>query len=191
MTFKSGSSQNGRFQERLRGWELSFQNGRVKAYAFMLLIIGGIADLPLNRKLLAICQKSKEPSFWEVINSLVLLPYAILGASRTLLQGLIACLNFTLDSEDLFCWYKLKKWLVFPPLGNEDHVVSVSILFPSNSQWDAPFHHIAYDHFHADWDGLNDHLRDVPWEDIFKLSVSAAASDLQKFTKKATQVVLW
>ena len=21
----------------------------------------------------------------------------------------------------------------------------------------------------ADWDGLHDHLRDVPWEDIFKL----------------------
>ena len=29
---------------------------------------------------------------------------------------------------------------------------------------------------HADWDGLRDHLRDVPWEDIFKLSDSATAS---------------
>ena len=28
---------------------------------------GGIADLPLLRTLLAICQKSQEPSFWEVI----------------------------------------------------------------------------------------------------------------------------
>ena len=27
------------------------------------------------------------------------------------------------------------------------------------------------------WDGLYDHLRDVPWEDIFKLSVSAAAGE--------------
>ena len=27
-----------------------------------------------------------------------------------------------------------------------------------------------------DWDGLRDYLRDVPWEDIFKLSASAAAS---------------
>ena len=27
------------------------------------------------------------------------------------------------------------------------------------------------------WDGLCDHLRDVPWEDIFKLSASAAASE--------------
>ena len=39
----------------------------------------------------------------------------------------------------------------FPPLGNSDHVVvSVSIDFPSYSQWDAPFHHIAYDYSCAD-----------------------------------------
>ena len=36
----------------------------------------------------------------------VLVVYASLAASRTLLQQLLACLNFTLDSEDLFCWYK-------------------------------------------------------------------------------------
>ena len=63
----------------------------------------GIADLPLLRTLLAICQKSQEPSFWEVMDSFVLLAYASLAASRTLLQRLLACLNFTLDSEDLFC----------------------------------------------------------------------------------------
>ena len=34
---------------------------------------------------------------------------------------------------------------------------------------------MAYDYSCADWDGLHDHLRDVPWEDIFKLSASAAA----------------
>ena len=34
----------------------------------------------------------------------------------------------------------------FPPLGNSDDVVvSVSIDFPINSKWDAPFHRIAYD----------------------------------------------
>ena len=32
---------------------------------------GGIADLPLLRTLLAICQKSREPSFWEVRESFV------------------------------------------------------------------------------------------------------------------------
>ena len=63
---------------------------------------GGIVDLPLLRTLLAIRQKSREPSFWEVMDSFVLVAYASLGASRTLLQQLLACLNFTLDSEDLF-----------------------------------------------------------------------------------------
>ena len=66
----------------------------------------------------------------------------------------------------------------FPPLGNYDHVVvSISIDFPPNSQQDAPFHRIAYDYSRADWDGLHDHLRDVPWEDIFKLGASVAASE--------------
>ena len=66
----------------------------------------------------------------------------------------------------------------FPSLGNFDHVVvSVSIDFPSYSQLDASFHCIAYDYSRADWDSLRNHLRDVPWKDIFKLSASAAASE--------------
>ena len=68
--------------------------------------------------------------------------------------------------------------MAFPPLGSSDHVVvSVSIEFPSNSQQDTPFHWIAYDYSCPDWDGLHDHLRDIPREDIFKLSASAAASE--------------
>ena len=67
--------------------------------------------------------------------------------------------------------------MAFPPLGNSDHVfVSVSIYFPINSKWDAPFHRIAYNYSHADWDGPCDHLRDVSYEDIFNFSASAAAS---------------
>ena len=46
---------------------------------------GGIADLPLLRTLLAIRQKSREPSFWEVMESFVLLAYASLAPSRSLL----------------------------------------------------------------------------------------------------------
>ena len=46
---------------------------------------GGIADLPLLRTLLAIRQKLQEPSFWEVMDSFVLLAYASLAASRTFL----------------------------------------------------------------------------------------------------------
>ena len=68
--------------------------------------------------------------------------------------------------------------MAFPPLGNSDHVVVlVSIDFPTNSQRDAPFHRIAYDYSRADWDSLCDHLRDVPWEDISKLSVFVATSE--------------
>ena len=67
---------------------------------------GGIADLPLLRTLLALCQKSWEPSFWELMDSFVLLACASLAASRTLLLQLLACLNFTLESEYLSFWYK-------------------------------------------------------------------------------------
>ena len=53
--------------------------------------------------------------------------------------------------------------MAFPPLGNSKHVIaSDSIDFPSNSQWDALFHRIAYDYSRADWVGLHDHWRDVP-----------------------------
>ena len=54
--------------------------------------------------------------------------------------------------------------MAFPPLGNSDHVaVAVSIDFQSSSHRD-------------DWDGLCDHLRDVPRKNIFKLGASAAAA---------------
>ena len=68
--------------------------------------------------------------------------------------------------------------MAFPPSANSDHVVvSVFIDFPSNSQQDALFHSIAYDYSCADWDSLHDHLRYVPWEDIFKLCDCAATSE--------------
>ena len=56
-------------------------------------------------------------------------------------------------------------------MGNSDIAVSVSIDFLSNSERDAPFHGIADEYSCADCD----HLRNVPWEDIFN-SDSAAAS---------------
>ena len=49
---------------------------------------GGIADLPLLRTLLAIRQKSREPSFWEVMDSFVLVAYASLAVSRTLFAAI-------------------------------------------------------------------------------------------------------
>ena len=41
---------------------------------------GGIADLPFLRTLLAIRQKSREPNFWEVIDSFDLVAYTSLAA---------------------------------------------------------------------------------------------------------------
>ena len=74
-----------------------------------LLNRGGMADLLLLRTLLASCQNSQQSSFWEVMDSFILVVYVSLAASRTLLKRLLACLNFTLDSENLFCRYKRKK----------------------------------------------------------------------------------
>ena len=63
-------------------------------------------------------------------------------------------------------------------MGNSDHVVvSVSIEFLSNSKQDVLFYCMACDYSCVDWDSLCDYLRDVSWEDIFKLSASAAASE--------------
>ena len=83
-----------------------------------------------------------------------------------------ALLDLFLTSDASIC-----STMAIPPLGNSARVaVSVPTDFPTNSQRDAPFHRIAYDYSRADWDDLRDHLRDVPWEDIFKLSASAAAA---------------
>ena len=74
-------------------------------------------------------------------------------------------------------------------MGNSDHVVvSVAIDFPSNSQHDALLHCIAYGYSRADWDGLQYHLRDNPWEDIFKLGASAAASEFCEWVRVGIDV---
>ena len=97
-----------------------------------------------------------------------------------------ALLDLFLSSDASIC-----STMAFPPLGNSDHVVvSVSIDFPTNSQQDAPFHRIAYDYSRADWDGLCDHLRDVPWEDIFKLGASAAASEFCEWIQVGIDVYI-
>ena len=49
---------------------------------------------------------------------------------------------------------------------------------------------MAYDYSHADWDGLRDHLRDVPWEDIFKLNASAAASEFCEWVHVGSNVYI-
>ena len=81
--------------------------------------------------------------------------------------------------------------MAFPPLGNSDHViVSFSFDFPRNSKQDTLFHRVAYDYSRADWDGICDHLRDVQWEDIFKLSSSAAASEFCEWVQVGINVYI-
>ena len=95
-----------------------------------------------------------------------------------------ALLDLFISSDASIC-----STMVFPALGSSDHVVvSVSIDFRTNSQWDTPFHCIAYDYSCADWDGLHDHLRDVPWEDIFQLGASAAASEFCEWVQVGIDV---
>ena len=97
-----------------------------------------------------------------------------------------ALLDLFLSSDASIC-----STMAFPPLGNSDHVVvSVSIDFPINSKQDAPFHRIAYDYSCADGDGLCDHLRDVPWKDIFKLGASAAASEFCEWVQVGIDVYI-
>ena len=62
--------------------------------------------------LLAISHKSQEPSFREVMDSLVLVAYASLATSRTISEWLLTILNFTFDSQYLLCWYKQKRWFL-------------------------------------------------------------------------------
>ena len=79
--------------------------------------------------------------------------------------------------------------MAFAPLGNSDHVaVSVSIDFPRNAKQGALFHCIAYNYSRANWGSLCDHLRDVSWEDIFKLSAFAAASEFCKWVQVGIDV---
>ena len=97
-----------------------------------------------------------------------------------------ALLDLFISSDASIC-----SAMAFPPLGNSDHVVvSVSTHFPSYSQPGVMFHCIACDYSRVDWDGLCDHLRDIPWEDIFKLSASAATSEFCEWVQVGIDVYI-
>ena len=98
---KMSESSRLKFLEKFLGNNFALSDAKVNTSG--LFNRGGIEDLLLFRGLLAICQRSREPSFWEVMFSFVILAYASSAISRTYLQQLLACLNLTLDSENLFC----------------------------------------------------------------------------------------
>ena len=65
-----------------------------------------------------------------------------------------------------FFWCYYLFYNGFPSIGKFGSCCCLSLL--------SLFHLIAY---HYSWNNLCNHLRDVPWKDIFKFSASVAASD--------------
>ena len=63
-------------------------------------------------------------------------------------------------------------------------------LFSSELIYLAPFHYTAFDYSCADGDCLCDHLRDVPWEDIFKLCDSAAATEFCQWVQVGIDICI-
>ena len=115
------------------------------------------------RTLLAIRPKSWEPSLWEVMDSFVLIEYASLRASRTFLQQLLACLNFTLKTKKVICmnygsctrsWYLLDtyltwhlRWGIFTSIPTWTH--SRNSIAPAEALWVwryPPMEHLSNDH---------------------------------------------
>ena len=116
---------------------------------------------------------------------------------------LLRCLTFLLGSLTLtltvlLIWiYFFLLMLVFALQLISIHWKILIMLLPQfpfffllNSKRDAPFHCIAYDCSCADRDSLCDHLREVPWKYIFKVSVSAAASKFWKWLQVRIDVYI-
>ena len=111
----------------------------------------------------------------------------LMSIIRTGLPILVELINLVNSVITFLSQMTLLRWLTF--LLGSQNVILIVLLFwiylflltlvscCCLSFQDVPFHRIAYDYSLADWDGLHDHLRDVPWEYIFKLGVSAAASE--------------
>ena len=97
----------------------------------------------------------------DLVNSVIIF------LSQVTLHRWLTCLLPDCDSHsatllDLFISSdtSICSTVAFLPLGNSNHVAaSVSIDFPSNSQWDDPFNRIVYDYSRDDWDVLRDNLR--------------------------------
>ena len=59
-----------------------------------------------------------------------------------------------------------------------------------NPKGDVPLHGMVYDYSWADCVGLHDHLRDVPWEDTFKLDASVAVSEFSEWIQVEINVYI-
>ena len=83
---------------------------------------------------------------------------------------------------DLFYTSDAELRSVEAPLGSSDHVVvSVSVYFVVSSENDTPYHCRAFDYSKTDWNGFCDHLRDVPWNDIYRYGGSKGAFEFSEW----------
>ena len=73
---------------------------------------GGIVDFSLLRTISAICLESRESSFLEVID-FYFISICKFDRFKKPFAIITSFLNFTLDSHDLFCWYRWKKWFLW------------------------------------------------------------------------------
>ena len=95
-------------------------------------------------------------------------------------------LDFLLSFDASIC-----STMVFPPLGNSgDVVVPVSIEILPNKKGDVPFHGTAYEYSCTDWECIYDHLRDVRWGAIVKLSASAAGTEFCEWLQVGIDVYI-
>ena len=70
---------------------------------------GGIADLPLLRTLLAICQKSQEPRFWEVMDYFVFIRICKFGSFKNPLAMITGLSELYLRSRRFMLLVQTKK----------------------------------------------------------------------------------
>ena len=71
--------------------------------------------------------------------------------------------------------------------------IHIDVIYPDTFHWEihpVSSHTVAYDYSCADWDGLCDHLRDDPLEDIFTLGASPAASEFCKRVQVGVDVYI-
>ena len=93
----------------------------------------------------------------------------------------------------IFCCNKYLLYNGFPSIGKFWSCGYISFHpFDFLSRWkmDLLFHCVASDFYCADWDGLCDHLRDVLWENFFKLGASCVPKDCSGWVQVGTDVYI-
>ena len=83
----------------------------------------------------------------------------------------------------------LLRWLTFL-LASQTVISTVLLLWIYLFLLMLVSHCIAYGYSCADWDDLCDHLRDAPWEGIFKLCASASTHEFCEWFQVGTDVYI-